>query len=292
MALLALGGELLAAPKPCLSISPFRASLAADSSGSQSQKRRLMDSLQRQLGEGWRVESAGNCPSSGPVLDLFQRPGDLLETQGSSLLRVRLEWRQASGVTLVTLEPQGRLQGDVSLWARTLAATIRTQMLVPVQVSADADDARVSGDLSGILPVSGLLPPGPMKLKVNAAGRRPSALDTLLLPGKPMQLDLHLTPLPSQGISKLHSKPSTLPRWISYGVGVVAASGAGWYAWRQQVAEERYRNLGANAAPGQFSNRWDDVRQANLVRNTLAGISLGTFGIGIALHFREASFLW
>lgn len=291
--ILAGGAVLLLSCDPgaaglCLSVSPFRASSGADSAAVRIQKDRLLDSLREQLGSGWRVEPAGRCPGGMTILDLFQRPGDLVESSGSTLLRVRLEWRQTPGLTLVTLEPPGRLQGDVSLWSRTLAATVRTQMLVPLQVSADAEGATVAGDLSGTLPASGLLPPGPLRLRAVAANHLPLNVDTVLGLGRPVQLDLHLQRLAQAGGGRKRSRKG----WVAYGAGVACLGGAAWFAWRQQQATDRYRSLAENAPPAQFQSRWSDVRQANLLRNGLAGGSLGAFGIGIALQWNEASFPW
>lgn len=276
----------------CLSVSPFRASSVADSASGRIQKDRLLDSLREQLGNGWRVEPAGHCPSGAVVLDLFQRPGDLVESSASTLLRVRLEWRQTPGLTLVTLEPPGRLQGDVSLWSRTLAATVRTQMLVPLQVSADAEGAAVAGDLSGPLPASGLLPPGPLRLRASAANHQPLNLDTILALGRPLQLDLHLQRLPHAAMMPGKVRKRSRIGWVAYGAGVACLSGAGWFAWRQQQAADRYRSLAENASEAQFQARWNNVRQANLWRNGLAVGALGSFGIGIALQWNEASFPW
>jgi len=276
----------------CLSVSPFRASSSVDSASVRIQKDRLLDSLREQLGSGWRVEPAGHCPSGTAILDLFQRPGDLVESSGSSLLRVRLEWRHAPGLTLVTLEPPGRLQGDVSLWSRTLAATVRTQMLVPLQVSADAEGVVVAGDLAGTLPASGLLPPGPLKLRACAPKHLPLNVDTALGLGRPLQLDLHLQRLPNAGNAPGGRGRRSRSGWVAYGTGLACLSGAGWFAWRQQQASDRYRSLAENASAAQFQSRWSDVRQANLLRNGLASGALGAFGIGIALQWNEASFPW
>jgi hypothetical protein len=215
----------------------------------------------------------------------------LVDAQSGSLLRVRLEWRQTTGMTLVNLEPQGRLQGDAGLWARTLAATIRTQMLVPVQASADAEDALAGGDLSGPLPVSGLFAPGSLRFHVTARGRKARQVDTTLTIGRPVQLDLKLLPHPVAVPPVAKRRRSNLHRF-AYGLGGAVAGGAAWFAWSQQQAQERYRDLDQNAAPGQFSSRWSDVRQANLWRNGLAGLSLTTLGIGFALQLGEASFSW
>jgi len=80
--------------------------------------------------------------------------------------------------------------------------------------------------------------------------------------------------------------------WVAYGAGVACLSGAGWFAWRQQQAADRYRSLAENASEAQFQARWNNVRQANLWRNGLAVGALGSFGIGIALQWNEASFPW
>jgi hypothetical protein len=275
---------------PCLSVSPFRASNGADTLSVRQLRQRLVDSLGSQLGAGWKVETAGNCPESGPVLDLFQRPGDLIESGGNSVLRARLEWRQAPGMTIVNLEPQGRLQGGVDLWARMLVATIRTQMLVPVQIGADAPGVQVSGDLSGAAPVSGLLPPGPFRVTAKAEGRQSRRFDTILQPSVPLQIDLHLPLLPKP--PEIRPSPSPLPRWIAYGTAVGCFGGASWFALRQVRAQDEYRALGAGASASQFASGWQRVRQANLARNSLAGAGVGALGIGIAFHFKEASFRW
>lgn len=288
--LLASAGGI-AGVRPCLSVSPFRASQSSDTVAVKAVKLRLLDSLRARLGGGWQVEAAGGCPSDAQVLDLFQRPGDLVEAGGNSLLRARLEWRHAPGMVIVSLEPQGRLQGDAGLWATMLEATIRTQLLVPIQVSSDAAGSVVTGDLAGLLPVSGMLPPGRIRLRLEAQGRVPAGLDTLLVPGLPVQLDVHLLPLPA-------ALPLAVPRaarrahWVSYGVGGLCLAGAGWFALRQASARERYAGLGGDASRSQFEARWDAVRQANLWRNGLGGAGLGALGLGAFLQLRDASFSW
>lgn len=165
-------------------------------------------------------------------------------------------------------------------------------MLVPLQVSADAEGAVVAGDLSGTLPASGLLPPGPLKLRASAANHRPLNVDTALALGRPLQLDLHLQRFPHADKVPGGVRQRSRYGWAAYGVGVACLSGAGWFAWRQQQAADRYRSLAENASAAQFQSRWNNVRQANLWRNGLALGAVGAFGIGIALQWNEASFPW
>lgn len=287
--LLAVGG--VAGVRPCLSVSPFRASQSGDTATVKAVKQRLLDSLRSRLGVRWQVEAAGGCPGDAPVLDLFQRPGDLVEAGGNSILRARLEWRHAAGMVIVSLEPQGRLQGDAGLWATMLEATIRTQLLVPIQVSSDAAGGSVTGDLAGLLPVSGMLPPGVVRLRVEAEGRIPVVLDTLLVPGQPLQLDVHLLPLPV-AMPASRARSARRSHWAAYGVGGLCLAGAGWFALRQASAQERYASLDAGASRSQFDSRWGDLRQANLWRNGLGGAGLGALGIGALLQLRDASFSW
>lgn len=291
LAALLLAASGMAGVRPCLSVSPFRASQSDDTAIVKTAKHRLLDSLRSRLGVHWQVEAAGSCPSEVPVLDLFQRPGDLVEAGGNSILRARLEWRHAPGMVIVSLEPQGRLQGDAGLWATMLEATIRTQLLVPIQVSSDVRGGSVTGDLAGILPVSGMLPPGVVRLRLEADGRIPVVLDTLLEPGQPLQLDVHLLPLPV-AMPAMVPRPAARARWVAYGAGGLCLAGAGWFAIQQSSAQNKYASLDAGASRSQFDSRWRDVRQANLWRNALGGAGLGALGIGAFFQMKDASFSW
>jgi len=277
-------------PPPCLSISPFRASGSSDSATVQSQRKRLLDSLRTQLGEDWKVEPAGKCPPGSAILDLFQRPGDFIETPGNSLLRVRLEWRHSPGPTLVTLEPQGRTGGDVSLWSRTLSITARQQMQVPLQISTDGPVSQVSGSLEGKTPLSALLPPGPFRTVLKAPGYASVAIDTQLVLGTPLQLQARMVRLPGSSVPAV-TKPSSMPRWVAYGLSAASLAGSLYFHFQQTSAQDSYRALGQDAPASSFQNRWNDVHQANLWRNTLAVSGVSCLGIGVVLHLREASFL-
>jgi hypothetical protein len=273
-----------APPRPCLSVSPFRATLTSDTATLQ-QRVRLLDSLRAQLKDGWLVEPAGRCPQKAPTLDLFQRPGDLVEIPGNAMLRVRMEWRHVAGATIVTLEPQGHLGGDMSQWSRTLAFVAQQQMLVPVQIGSNASQTSISGSLDGIAPISALLPPGPLHLEAKAPDRISQRVDTVVQMGRPFQANFHLTKVPS-------ARPSSTPRWIAYATATACLVGAGIFAWQQERAETRYHSLGKEDSKTSFDSRWNDVRSANLWRNGLAIGGAGALGIGLAFHFREASFSW
>ena len=279
----------LAAPqRPCLSVSPFRATATRTSdTGEQRELRsRLLDSLRSQLKGSWQVEPAGHCPQNAPTLDLFQRPGDLVEISGNAMLRVRLEWRHVAGPVLVTLEPQGHIGGDLSQWSRTLAFVAQQQMLVPVQIASNVPGTVVSGSMTGTTPLSSLQPPGPFHLQAQAPQRLPQHIDTVLQMGSPFQANFRL----SKAIPSV--RPSSTPRWIAYATATACLVGAGIFAWQQERAETRYHSLGEKDPPSSFDSHWKDVHNANLWRNGLALGSAGAFGIGLAFHLREASFSW
>lgn len=284
----ALCAPSAAAESACLSISPLRLAPRDEAAALADRSAALIDLLRQELGEEWSVHTGGECPSSKPVLDLFQTPQDAAD----SPTRVRLEWRGSPGSAVVALPHESGAPPTEKDVALLIAQVVRTQLLS--QVSIDSrPSARVSvfargrdrQDL-GWTPVLVRRLPGPLRLELEADGFTSLQIDTALAPGQDLRLQLRLAGGPQKASASRPGRVVWQAPWLYYGIGGFCLAASGIFAYFQSEAQDRYSNLGPEDRDEEFSERWAELRRANLARNGTLGMAVLFGGIGVILHFQ------
>lgn len=278
---LSSGAEV--AQTACLSLSPFRAVSAVRGSTSnspESLRDQVLAELRRRQSPSWIFQSAGGCPDGVAVLDVFQKNDDMVSTPQGSALRFRLEWRQLPGMTEFFLPISPRQIPQPTVIAEQLQA-VAGQMLARVEVRSVPENVvlRVVSGGGRIAPQSTpvrlLVPPGPLSLEFQSQDvvrRR----DTLVSSGGLYDVEVNFTPtrvVLASGVAPNATKVEhhSWPGWASTGV---ALAGAVWATYRQEKAQKAYSSLGANDSPEAFDQKWNELRDANRLRNACLGLTL------------------
>ncbi|GEM_PF-1556508 len=268
-------------PVSCLSLSPFRAVSSlqgAPNQAAETLREQVLANLQSQQDSLWVFHAAGACPQDLAVLDVFQKPEDLVATPQGNSLRFRLEWRQIQGTTEFFLPlPAKQLPSAVSV-SQQLRAVAR-QMLARVDVRSTPDSVSFQVvSVSGKHPLRTtpdwfLVPPGPLSMEFrhrDLVRRR----DTLLASGGLYEVGIDFTPkrvVLSSGIESSPKKRRTWPAWAAVGV---ALAGSAWTTYQQEQAQKAYSSLGPDDHPDAFDRKWSDLQDANRLRNICLGVTL------------------
>ncbi|HXP90823.1 MAG TPA: hypothetical protein VN931_07850 [Fibrobacteria bacterium] len=267
----------------CLSISPFRAipALGRGPSGPEDLRDQVLEALNRGGDSSWIARSAGSCPESMAVLDIFQAASDVVAAPEGPTLRFRLEWRHQPGQTEFFLPCPNRIAPPVDSIAQQLRAVAR-QMSAQVSVRSTPEGIpfRVEGwsgsDLDLVTPLVLKTPPGAFSVEFSRGGlvRR---VDTVVSTGGLYEIDADFR------TSRIDPKVvgSMRRTWPWWGATAVAAATTIFFEWRQTQAQSAYSALGPGDPPGRFSARWSDLREANLLRNGFLGLTL-VLGTGSA----------
>jgi hypothetical protein len=270
----------------CLSLSPLRALPAArlDSARGAWWRDRLADSLKKRLDNSkWVLASAGQCPEGLPVLDVFQQPGDLTRDADGSLVKLRFEWRHRPGTTFAILDDPDHPESRVGLWASQVKVAADLQMgtvaitsPLPTKVSLLASNS--SWRALGETPQEWSQAPGRFTLRLSREGQTRD-IDTLLESGQRLRLDAPVFPATTP--DKPRSRWS-IPLW---GASALCLAGGLWYSLEMERAYSRYSRLDASNSPQDFDDQWDEVRNANLLRNILLSCSGAFLAGALYLHF-------
>jgi hypothetical protein len=267
----------------CLSISPFRAlpSLGSGLPSPEDLRDQVLLAFRGKLDSGWIARSAGTCPEPMAILDIFQLPSDLVASADGPTLRIRLEWHHQSGQTEFFLPCPKRSPPPAALIAEQLGS-VAQQMAARVELHSSPEGAQVK--CTGIQPDQAMLetpmvlktPPGAFSARFSLDGldRR---TDTVLSTGG--LYDIHVD------FRSAHIDPgvTSVPRktWPWWGATAVSAATAIFFEWRQSKAQIAYSSLGAGAGQDQYSAKWRDLRDTNLLRNGFLGLTL-VLGTGSA----------
>jgi len=267
----------------CLSVSPFRAvpALGRGSSGPEDLRDRVLAALNRGGDSTWIARAAGSCPDSMAVLDIFQSPSDVVAAPEGLALRFRLEWRHQPGQTEFFLPCPNRTAPPVDTIVQQLRA-VAQQM--SAQVSLRSTPEGIPFRVEGLSPAVGSFatpldlktPPGAFSVEFSRDGlvRR---VDTVVSVGGLYEIDADFR------TSRIEPKvvPVVHRTWPWWGATAIAAATTIYFEWRQTRAQSAYSSLGPTDPPDRFSARWNDLRQANLMRNGFLGLTL-VLGTGSA----------
>lgn len=267
----------------CLSLSPFRAvsGLRGSVSGSpESLRDQVLAELRRKSGASWIIQAAGGCPDGVAVLDVFQKNEDLVSTPQGSALRFRLEWRQLPGMTEFFFPVSPRQLPQPGIIAEQLQA-VASQMLARVEVRSVPESVTLRVVSGGgriapqATPVRLLVPPGPLSLEFqfqDVIRRR----DTLVSSGGLYEVEVNFKPSKLVLAPEIAPPPAKVERrsWPVWATTGVALAGAMWATYRQEQAQKAYSSLGAADSPEAFDRKWNELRDANRLRNACLGVTL------------------
>jgi len=267
----------------CLSVSPFRAvsALGHGSPSPEDLRDRVLAALNDRDDSAWIARTAGSCPESMAVLDIFQAPSDVVAAPEGPTLRFRLEWRHQPGQTEFFLPCPNRMSPSADSIAQQLRA-VAQQMSAQVSVRSTPEGIpfRVDG-LPGsgeplVTPLVLKTPPGALSVEFSRDGlvRR---VDTVVSLGGLYEIDadFRTSRIDPKVVGAVHR---TWPWW---GATAVAAATTIFFEWRQTQAQTAYSALGPGDPPERFSAKWSDLREANLLRNGFLGLTL-VLGTGSA----------
>lgn len=269
----------------CLFLSPLRAlpSARLDTARGSWWRDRLRDSLAVRLeGTGWIVSTGSKCPEALPVLDVFQQPGDLTRDEDGALVKVRMEWRHLNGTTIALLDDPDSPETRLGIWASQIKVTADLQ-LARVTVTSEQSQNLFHRTLDnpwrriGQTPQEWLQAPGPLRLRAEA--RRTDAtrtLDTTLEAGQNFRWIVPSSPLPSRS-------RWTIPLW---GVSALCLVGGLWYSLEVEKAYSRYSRLGPQDPDPAFSEAWQDVERAQVLRGAFLAMGGTALGGALYLQFR------
>ena len=260
----------------CLSISPFRA-LPALGNGFPSPedlRDQVIVAFRGQLDSGWIARAAGSCPDPMAILDIFQLPSDVVGSADGPSLRIRMEWHHQAGQTEFFLSCPRRAPPPAGVIAEQLRA-VALQMAARVELHSTPEGAslRLSGFPSEqgplLAPMVLKAPPGAFtaEFSLNGLVRR---MDTVVATGG--LYDIHAD-FRTSHIDPLVPRVShrTWPWWCAT---AAAAATSVFFEWRQSQAQIAYSSLGAGDSPDRYSAKWNELRQANLLRNGFLGLTL------------------
>jgi hypothetical protein len=282
--LCAFAGMTLASPDTsmvravptCLSISPFRAlpALGKGFASPEDLRDQVIAAFRGQLDSGWIARPAGFCPEPMAVLDIFQMPSDVVVSADGPTLRIRLEWHHQPGQTEFFLPCPKRAPPPAKDFAEQLRA-VAQQMAARVELHSVPEGAalRVTGlsvaQESLRTPMILKAPPGAFsaEFSLNGLTRR---MDTVVVTGGLYEI--------RADFRAAHINPGMVPTshrtWPWWGTTAIAAAGAIFFEWRQSNAQIAYSSLGAGDSPDRYTAKWNDLRQANLLRNGFLGFTL------------------
>ena len=268
----------------CLAISPLRAipaiSARKDSLGPEGWRDAVVRSLrQSRTDSSWIFRSAGECPESVAILDVFQFPTDVVASAQGQALRMRMEWKHVAGQTEFFLSASEKHPLEPSSVADQLL-TIADQQMAQVELSSLPPGATAKW-LSGAqwrslgpAPQSILLPPGALSVSFETNGKQ-RRIDTLVDAGR------NYLVLADFRASRIDPQIRWEPRrtWPWWSLTLVSVAGGLWATREQVLAQRAYSNLGSGDTPATFSQKWSQLRTANLWRNGLFSAAV-VFGIG------------
>lgn len=267
----------------CLAISPLRAIPALtgrkDSLGPEGWRDAVVRALrQARTDSNWIFRPAGECPESVATIDVFQLPTDVVASPQGQVLRMRMEWKHVVGQSEFFLSASETHPLEPLSIANQLLA-IADQRMAQIELSSLPPGA-IAKILSGAQwhtlgpsPQSILVPPGALSVAFDSPGMQ-RRIDTLVGSGR------NYLVVADFRAERIDPRVSWEPRrtWPWWSLALISVAGGLWATREQVLAQRAYSRLGSGDSPETYSEKWSQLRTANLWRNGLfsAALVVGT----------------